>query len=243
MNIPAGRGDPAGRGNTAGDVDPAGRGTNGRGAARAAAGRDFLAALALAFTAAWAPAAAAGGLERLNSFMSDTHTARADFTQKIIDRHGKPVQQSGGTLEFSRPGRFRWEYAKPYSQTIVGDGEKVWIYDPDLNQVTVRKLDAALGATPAALLAGNNDALKAFQLADDGDRDGLQWVLATPREKGSQFARIRMGFDARGIQAMELSDSLGQQTTLRFASFTSNPHLDAAAFQFTPPQGADVVGQ
>jgi outer membrane lipoprotein carrier protein len=186
----------------------------------------------------------AGGLERFNAFMSGTHSAQADFAQRIVDRSGKQVQQSTGTLQFARPGKFRWVYAKPYSQVIVGDGEKVWIYDPDLNQVTVRQLDVALGSTPAALLAGNNDALKAFTLTEGGDKEGgLQWVVATPRDKGTQFTRIRLVFSATGIEAMELSDSLGQQTTLRFSHFVSNPQLEPAAFQFTPPAGADVVGQ
>ena len=201
-----------------------------------------LAVLALGLSLCPGPAAASG-MERLNTFMADTHSARADFSQRIVDRNGKQVQQSGGTLEFSRPGKFRWVYAKPYSQTIVGDGQKVWIFDPDLNQVTVRKLDVALGSTPAALLAGNNDALKSFTLANDGEKDGVQWVLATPHDKNSQFTRIRMGFSARGIDEMELVDSLGQQTALRFSNFDSNPRLDPSIFKFTPPQGADVVGQ
>jgi len=206
-----------------------------------ALGKFLLAAAVLA--SAWSPGASASGLDRLHAFISDTRSARADFTQRIVDRNGKPVQQSGGTLEFARPGKFRWQYAKPYAQTIVGDGEKVWIYDPDLNQVTVRKLDVALGSTPAALLAGNNDALKAFSVSADGDKDGLEWALATPRDKNSQFTRIRMGFSARGIEAMELTDTLGQQTVLRFASFLANPRLDDSDFHFVPPKGADVVGE
>jgi outer membrane lipoprotein carrier protein len=185
---------------------------------------------------------AAPGLDRLNTFMTGTQSARADFTQRIVDRQGKLVQESRGTLEFARPGRFRWVYAKPYAQTIVGDGERIWIHDPDLNQVTVRKLDAALGATPAALLAGNNDAMKAFALKDEGERDGLAWVLAMPREKDTSFDRIRMGFSAEGLAAMELVDSFGQQTTLRLANFARNPKLDAGLFRFTPPKGADVIG-
>jgi len=186
--------------------------------------------------------ARAGGLDRLNAFIGGTQSARAAFSQKVVDRNGKPGQQSSGTLEFSRPGRFRWVYDKPYAQVIVGDGEKVWIHDPDLNQVTVRRLDLALGSTPAALLAGNNDALKSFVLAEDGERDGLQWALATPRDKESQFARIRMGFSAAGIEAMELTDKFGQQTTLRFSGFTRNPRLDPAEFSFTAPPGAEIVG-
>jgi outer membrane lipoprotein carrier protein len=185
----------------------------------------------------------AGGTDRLNAFMTNTQSARSEFTQRIVDKAGKLVQESSGTLEFARPGKFRWSYVKPYAQTIVGDGAKIWIHDPDLNQVTVRKLDAALGATPAALLAGNNDAMKAFDLKDDGEKDGLQWVIAAPRSKETSFDRIRMGFSAQGIEAMELVDAFGQRTVLRFSGMQRNPRLDPGLFQFTPPKGADVIGE
>lgn len=187
-------------------------------------------------------AGAQGALDRLNAFMTGTQSARAEFTQRIVDRTGRVTQESRGTLEFSRPGRFRWVYAKPYPQVIVGDGERVWIHDPDLNQVTVRKLDLALGSTPAALLAGNNDAVKAFLLKDDGEREGLQWVLALPRDREASFERIRLGFSAQGLGAMELFDTFGQQTRLRFENLERNPRLDGARFRFTPPKGADVIG-
>jgi outer membrane lipoprotein carrier protein len=186
--------------------------------------------------------AQAGGVDRLDQFMKQTQSARGEFEQRIVNRDGKTVQQSSGALAFQRPGRFRWSYARPYEQLIVGDGARVWIYDKDLAQVTVRKLDQALGATPAALLAGSNDALAAFVLKDDGTRDGLEWVEAAPRDKESSFERIRMGFGAQGLERMELSDSFGQTTLLRFVGLQSNPKLDAAQFTFTPPKGADVIG-
>ena len=185
----------------------------------------------------------AASLDRLNAFVTSVQTARGEFTQKLFDRNGKLTQESRGTLDFSRPGKFRWTYSKPYSQIIVGDGAKVWIYDPDLNQVTVRKLDAALGSTPAALLAGDNNALKSFALKDDGERDGLEWVEAQPRQKDTSFERIRMGFSASGLEAMELTDSFGQRTQLRFTGLARNPNIDASLFRFTPPKGADVVGE
>jgi outer membrane lipoprotein carrier protein len=187
-------------------------------------------------------AARASGLERLGAFMSGTRSARADFVQKVTDRKGEHTQTSSGSLEFERPGQFRWAYDKPYAQLIVGDGTHIWIYDPDLAQVTVRALDRALGATPAALLAGNNQALDAFVLTEAGEADGLQWVLASPREPNGPFARIRMGFSESGIAAMELSDSFGQQTRLTFSALVRNPRLDPADFHFTPPAGTDVVG-
>ena len=187
-------------------------------------------------------AAYAAGVDRLNAFMTGTQSGRADFTQRIVNREGKVVQESRGTLEFARPGRFRWVYQKPYEQTIVGDGQRVWLHDPDLNQVTVRKLDSALGSTPAALLAGNNDAMKAFELKDDGERDGLSWVLATPRSKDGSFDTVRMGFAGDALAAMELADSFGQRTVLRFSNFARNARLDPTLFRFAPPAGADVVG-
>ncbi|MGH8683114.1 MAG: outer membrane lipoprotein chaperone LolA [Burkholderiales bacterium] len=186
--------------------------------------------------------ARAGGMDRLNEFMSATLAATGEFEQRIYNRERKLVQESRGTLAFQRPGRFRWAYSKPYPQLIVGDGARVWVYDEDLNQVTVRKLDQALGATPAALLAGANDALKAFTLRDDGTRDGLEWVEAIPRDRDSTFERIRMGFGLTGLARMDLTDNFGQTTELRFRALQRNPRVDPGLFRFTPPKGADVVG-
>ncbi len=186
--------------------------------------------------------ARAGGMDRLNEFMTSTLTATGEFEQRIYNRDRKVVQESRGTLAFQRPGKFRWAYAKPYPQLIVGDGSRVWVYDEDLNQVTVRKLDQALGATPAALLAGANDALKAFALKDEGTRDGLEWVEAVPRDTDSTFERIRMGFGAAGLARMELTDNFGQTTELRFRALQRNPRVDPGLFRFAPPKGADVVG-
>ena len=189
-----------------------------------------------------AVAAHASGIERLNQFMTTTVTATGEFEQRVLNRERKLIQESRGTLAFARPGKFRWTYSKPYPQVIVGDGARVWVYDQDLNQVTVRKIGQALGATPAALLAGSNEALKAFELKDDGTRDGLEWVEAIPRDKESGFERIRLGFGFSGIERMELADAFGQTTELRFSGLQRNPRVDPALFSFTPPKGADVVG-
>ncbi|HKY02767.1 MAG TPA: outer membrane lipoprotein chaperone LolA [Burkholderiales bacterium] len=191
----------------------------------------------------YAIAARANSLDALQQFINGTQSAKGSFEQKITDRNGKLIQQSQGTLAFSRPGKFRWTYVKPYAQLIVGDGVRVWVYDEDLNQVTVRKMDQALGSTPAALLAGSNDAMKAFDLKDEGVRDGLEWVLATPKQKEGSFETIRMGFGAAGLERMELHDSFGQITILRFTDLQRNARPDASQFQFTPPQGADVIGE
>lgn len=187
--------------------------------------------------------ASADSIDALRQFMTTTQTARGEFEQRIFDRNRKQVQESKGSLAFARPGKFRWTYVKPYSQLIVGDGAKVWIYDEDLNQVTVRKLDQALGSTPAALLAGSNDVMRAFALKDEGSRDGLEWLEATPRDRDTSFEKIRMGFGSAGLERMELLDSFGQTTVLRFTAFERNPKLDASLFTFTPPKGADVIGQ
>jgi len=200
--------------------------------------------LAAAALAAIPASAAASSLERFSEFISTTLTAKADFEQKVFDRNRKLMQESRGTLAFSRPGKFRWIYVKPYAQQIVGDGARVWVYDQDLNQVTVKKLDQALGSTPAALLAGNNnEVVRAFRLADQGEKDGLEWLEAQPRDKEGSFEKVRMGFGFSGPEVMELIDNFGQTTVLKFTSFQRNPKLDPSLFRFVPPKGADVIGE
>jgi len=199
---------------------------------------------AVLLAALLAPALApAAGVERFQSYLRGTQTARADFEQKVFDRERKLVQESKGSFSFLRPGRFRWIYAQPYPQLIVGDGARVWIYDEDLNQVTVRAMAKALGSTPAALLAGAADVERAFELADAGSRDGLEWLEAKPREREAGFERIRLGMGTVGVQAMELTDHFGQTTVLRFSNVVRNPQLDPASFRFVPPKGADVLGE
>jgi len=189
-----------------------------------------------------ASAAHASSIERFKTFVRTTQSARASFEQRVYDQSRKLTQEAKGSFVFQRPGRFRWVYAKPAEQLIVGDGERVWIYDRDLNQVTVRKLSRALGSTPAALLAGSSDIEAAFELSDAGERDGLEWLEARPREREAGFDRVRMGFAASGIQAMELVDNFGQTTVLRFSNLVRNPKVDPAEFRFEPPKGADVLG-
>jgi len=193
--------------------------------------------------AAFASAAHADAIGRFKSFLSTTQSGRADFEQQVYGREGKVTQASKGSFVFQRPGRFRWTYAKPLDQVIVGDGERVWIHDRDLNQVTVRKISKALGSTPAALLAGSSDIEKAFELTDAGTRDGLEWLEAKPREADAGFERIRMGFGTAGLEAMELTDNFGQTTRLRFSNLQRNPKVDPAEFRFEPPKGADVLGE
>ena len=198
--------------------------------------------LAICFLCFFASTVHATALDQFKGFLSGTQSARAGFEQKVYDRGGKLVQDAKGSFVFLRPGRFRWVYDKPADQVIVGDGERVWIYDRQLNQVTVRKLSRALGSTPAALLAGSSDVEKAFELSDAGSRDGLEWLEAKPREREAGFERVRMGFGAGGLQAMELTDHFAQTTVLRFTRLVRNPKVDAAEFRFDPPKGADVLG-
>ncbi len=189
-------------------------------------------------------AAHAGAIERLHTFVVSTHSAQADFTQEVLDKNGKRIQSASGTMQFERPGRFRWVYKKPYEQLIVGDGKKFWMYDADLNQVTVKKLDAALGSSPAALLSGNNEIERDFALKDVEDRDGLEWLQAIPKSTETTFQKILMAFNARSeLIVMELHDAFGHHTVLRFSALKSNPAFGAQQFKFVPPKGADVLGE
>ena len=182
-------------------------------------------------------------VDTLKTMLNQTTTAKGRFAQIVLDKNNKTLQQSSGTMEFSRPGRFRWEYNKPYEQTIVGDGSRLWIYDKDLNQVTVRKLDRALGASPAALLAGSNEIEKSYALKGAGESGGLDWLEAVPRSQDTAFERIRMGFGKAGLEAMELKDQFGQTTLIKFADLERNVKLAPNAFTFTPPKGAAVISE
>jgi chaperone LolA len=186
----------------------------------------------------------ASGIDKLKAFVAATRSAQADFTQVVLDQSGKRIQSASGTMQFVRPGKFRWTYSKPYEQLIVGDGEKFWLYDADLNQVTVRKLDAALGSSPAALLSGSNEIERGFALKEGGTRDGLDWLQATPRAQDSSFSAILMAFDAKSdLVIMELNDQFGHRTVLRFSGLKRNPQLAPSLFRFEPPKGADVLSE
>jgi len=191
-----------------------------------------------------ADAAHGGGIDKLKEFIAATQSAQADFTQGVLDQNGKRIQSASGIMQFERPGKFRWTYQKPYEQIIVGDGEKFWLYDADLNQVTVRKLDAALGSSPAALLSGNNEIERDFTLKESGSQDGLDWLQAISRTQDSGFNRILMAFNAQAeLVIMELNDAFGHKTVLRFANLKRNPQLAPSLFKFVPPAGADVLSE
>ena len=190
-----------------------------------------------------AVSAHADAVTRLREFDSETRSLSAKFTQTVHDRAGKLTQSSQGSMHFSRPGKFRWTYEKPYSQILVGDGKKLWIYDQDLEQVTVRKLDRAIGESPAALLAGSNELERHFKLKDAGERDGLEWLDALPKSNEGSFERVSLGFKGKELRAMEVRDNFGQTTRLRFSDLKRNASLSSSTFRFTPPKGVDVIGE
>ena len=210
--------------------------------------------ISIAACAGWTGAT---GLKSLEFFVGTVKTGRADFTQVVTSpaKEGQAprVKTSSGTFEFSRPNRFKFIYKKPFEQSIVADGQTLWLFDVDLNQVTARKQSLVLGSTPAALIAAAPDlqALQTdFTLADAPDKDGLQWVAATPKSKDGQLQTIRVGFridpvtsQTSGLAALEILDSFGQRSLLTFNRFEANPVLPGNSFQFKAPAGADVIRQ
>jgi len=199
-------------------------------------------AAALAGLALVAAAALATPVDTLREFVRDVKTGHANFTQTVTSPDGAKKKTSSGSFDFARPNRFRFAYAKPFEQTIVADGEKVWIYDKDLNQASSRRIGQALGATPAALLAGG--ALDTdFELSNLPAKDGLEWAEAKPKAKEGTFQSVRVGFKGKDLAALEIVDSFGQRSVLRFESFQPNGPIAPENFRFTPPAGADVIEQ
>jgi outer membrane lipoprotein carrier protein len=187
-------------------------------------------------------AAHADAVDTLRDFVRDVKSGRSVFSQTVTSTDGARKKTSSGQFEFLRPGRFRFNYTKPFEQLIVADGVKVWIYDADLNQASSRKLAQALGATPAALLTGASLDTD-FVLTAQTAKDGLDWALATPKAKDGPFQSMRVGFKGRELSAVEIVDSFGQRSLLQFSRFEANVALDAARFNYTPPAGADVIEQ
>jgi len=185
----------------------------------------------------------ADGVARLRSFMESTHTGQADFVQQVTSREGKALTPLSGHLSFMRPGQFRWDVQKPYKQLIVADGREVWLWDADLNQATVKPQQKALGASPAAILAGDVQKLDVdFKLVEGGSSEALEWVDALPRNKEIGFERIRLGFSGAELVRMELKDSFGQITQITLSRFNKNPIRNVSdVFQFRPPAGADII--
>lgn len=226
--------------------------------------------IVLIMLALGAPLAAHGdAIEQLKKYIRTVHSAQANFTQEVLDANGKRLKVSSGNMQFSRPGKFRWEYQKPYEEIMVGDGQRVWVYDVDLQQVTVHKLDTALGVSPAALLSGSREIERDFELKDvaceahaqaeqaepasqvastnktvcSTDAAALNWLEARPRTKETSFARIRMAFNAHSdLVIMELYDTFGHITVLHFSGILRNPKFPPELFKFVAPDGVDVLG-
>lgn len=188
------------------------------------------------------PYAIAGGIEQLRAYIQGTQSLRAEFQQTVSGSRKSTKQEASGNVLIQRPGKFRWIYSKPYEQLVVGDGVKLWLYDKDLAQVTVKRLDQALGSSPAALLAGSNDLEKSFKLRDIGQKDQLEWLEATPKGSDSTFEWVKMGFANNELKLVELCDNFGQTTVIRLSKLERNPKLESNLFKFTPPAGVDVVG-
>ncbi|WP_332877514.1 outer membrane lipoprotein chaperone LolA [Massilia sp. S19_KUP03_FR1] len=193
---------------------------------------------------ALAGAAQASALEQFKTFVSGTKSARGEFTQQQVrSTPGKVAPVSTGTFVFARPGKFVWTYQKPYEQLLQADGDMLYVFDKDLNQVTTRKLGNALGSSPAAILFGSNDLEKNFTLSEAGTREGLEWLDAKPKNKDTSFEQISIGLKNGVPEAMDLKDAFGQTSKLRFTNFQRNPTLAANFFKFEVPKGADVSAQ
>ena len=186
--------------------------------------------------------ALAGGTAQLRQFLASTAQAHGAFVQTVTGKAGSKAKESSGLFAFARPGKFRWSYEKPYKQLLVSDGRKLWTYDPDLNQVTVGVVGKTLGASPAALLAGES-LDENFLLSDAGSRDGLDFVEAVPKARDGGFERLRIGFAANLPRRMEIVDAFGQTSVLVLSQLETAGALPAEAFRFVPPKGADVVEQ
>ncbi|MFJ9449932.1 outer membrane lipoprotein chaperone LolA [Herbaspirillum sp. NPDC101397] len=190
--------------------------------------------------------ATASALEQFKQFVASTQSAKGEFVQRLVkidSGTAKVSNTSSGTFVFSRPGKFIWTYQKPYEQVLQADGDKLFIYDKDLNQVTTKKLGNALGSSPAAILFGSNDLEKNFTLKEGGTKDGMEWLEATPKTKDTTFDRIGIALKDGVPHAMELRDSFGQTSLLSFTNFEKNPPLKATSFTFVVPKGADVFNQ
>jgi outer membrane lipoprotein carrier protein len=191
----------------------------------------------------FAQTASATGLERMKEYFQNIQTAQASFHQVVSDKQGHKTQDVTGIMHLQKPNKFRWDYDKPFVQIIVGDGEKVWLFDPDLNQVTVRSFSKAVGSSPAALLAGGKEMERLFTLKDTSRKGELEWVLAVPKVKETGFERVFLGFKDDALMEMEMHDSFGNRTAIVFTSMQKNPKLSAEIFKFTPPADADVLSQ
>lgn len=191
--------------------------------------------------AALSGAAHAGAIDALKKFNQDADGLSGSFTQTVKNK--KKTQTSGGSFSILRPGLFKWEYTKPYKQTIVGDGKAVWLYDVDLKQVSKTDQSKAIGGSPAAILSDKNALESSYALSEDGSANGVDYVLAKPKKNNAGYQYIRIGFKGGELAAMELKDSFGNQTAISFGNLDTQPNLSRSAFQFVPPKGVSVLSR
>ncbi len=208
----------------------------------------FLTSLCAVFLCGLPLLAQSSALEQFKSFVSGTKSARGEFTQRLAKTDAESgnlriSNASSGTFIFARPGKFIWIYKKPYEQQLHADGEKLYVFDKDLNQVIVKALGDAIGSSPAAILFGSNDLEKNFTLSEAGTRDGIEWLQAIPKTRDTTFEKIGIGLKDGMPVAMELRDSFGQVSLLTFTRMEKNPSLPANQFRFVIPKGADVLQQ
>lgn len=196
----------------------------------------------LASAVVCSPLLAATGEDRLRSFLDDVRTLTADFDEQVLDQQGNVVQEAQGNFSLARPGRFRWDYRKPYEQLIVADGDRLWVYDVELEQVTVKAQDQALSQTPAMLLSGSAGIDERFHVEELGVREGLQWIELRPLQQEGNFERIRLAFQGNALTRMEMVDAFEQITSFRFERVQPNVQIAPEVFRFDPPPGSDVVG-
>lgn len=189
------------------------------------------------------PAWAGEAVDRLNAFTDNLRSFSAQFEQTRYDENQEPIRESRGVAYLQRPGKFRWTYREPYHQVIVADGERLWIYDADLEQVTVREAQQALATAPITLLSGEAPLSDQFRINDLGAREGLHWVELRPKVDDTDFDRIFLGLDDQALRVMELRDRFDQATQIRFSDVRMNPDLDPERFRFEPPEGVDVIGR
>jgi outer membrane lipoprotein carrier protein len=203
----------------------------------------FPVVLAISASAFAAKPTEADPYARLDEFMRGLQSLQAEFRQSVHDAQGRKVEESRGELALSRPNRFRWDYREPHPQVIVADGKNLWLYDPDLEQVTVRRLDRSLAGTPAMLLSGEGDLRASFKIENAEQKSGTYWLTLSPKRTDTDFKRVKLGMRGTTLAAMELVDKLGQVTVLEFSSVSRNPTFEDSRFVFNPPAGVDVIGE
>lgn len=190
----------------------------------------------------WSVQAEDDAVGRLNQFVAEVSEFQAMFTQTVVDSEGNIIEEADGEFLLSRPGKFRWNYVTPFAQQIVADGQRIWFYDVDLEQITVKNQDETLADTPAGLLSGKSMPEDTYNITAVDKDDDLQWIELTPKDAESNYQRVQMGFDEAGLQQMLMTDAFDQRTRLQFTDVQINPEIDASRFTFTPPAGVDVVG-